>query len=171
MRIAFETLRLLFAGEPANRIYPVEPHEGLTAVLPDLDLTPLSEAALVSQLVDLAGVLVTERNRLFFARSKLDSSKEEEAALIMHYEHEVSSRIEEARETLNIIRVDALAYEGADAGTREWRILWIEGGRYIEGLFDLSGISDTYEPNSALQHPLLEQMFHRYMNAKYRAQN
>jgi hypothetical protein len=102
----------------------------LTAVLPDLDLTPLPEAALVYQLVDLAAVLVTERHRLFFARSKLDSSKEEEAALIMHYEHEVSSRIEEDRETLNIIRVDVLAYEGADAGTREWCMLWIEVGRY-----------------------------------------
>ena len=107
-----------------------------------------------------------ETERLFFARSKLDSSMEEEAALIMHYEHEVSSRIEEAHETLNKIRVDALAYEGADAGTKEWRLLWIEGGRYIEGLFDLSGISNTYEPNSALQHPLLEPMFHRYMDAK-----
>ena len=125
----------------------------------------------MSQRVELAAVLVTERNRLFFARSKLDSSKEEEAALIMHYEHEVSSRIENARETLNEIRVDALAYEGSDAGTREWHTLWIEGGRYIEGLLDLSGISKTYVPNSALQHPLLQQMFHQYMNAMYQARN
>jgi hypothetical protein len=94
---------------------------------------------------------------------------EEEAALIMQYEHEVSSRLEEARESFNKIRIGALVYEGADAGIREWCKLWIEGGRYIEGLFDLSGISNTYEPNSALQHPLLEQLFHRYMNAKYRA--
>jgi hypothetical protein len=74
VRIAFETLRLLFAGEPANGIYPVQPPGGLTAVLPGLDLTPLPEAALVSQLVDVAAVLITERNKLFFAESKLDSS-------------------------------------------------------------------------------------------------
>lgn len=141
----------------------------MTAVLPDLDLTPLPEAALVSQLVELAAILVTERNRLFFARSKLDSSKEEETALIMHYEHEVSRQLEEACETFNKIRVDALTYEGAEARAREWHTLWIEGGRYIEGLLDLSGISNTYEPNSAIQHPLLDQLFHRYMNAKYRA--
>jgi hypothetical protein len=171
VRMTFETLRSLFAGQPTNGNYPVEPPEGLTAVLPDLHLTPLPEPALVSQLVDLAAVLVTERNRLFFARSKLDSSKEEEAALITHYEHEVSSRIDEAGETFHRIRADALAYEGADAGAREWRTLWIEVGQYIEGLLDLSGISNTYIPNSALQHPLLQQMFHRYMNAKYRARN
>jgi hypothetical protein len=167
-RIGRDTLPKLLAGETTDGVYPVPPPQGLTLVLPDLNLELLDDAKLVYQLGVLLAAFMMERNKLFFAETKLDSQIEEESLLKQRYSQAVTERTKELQEAFDRLLREAWAYQELGTAQEEWRSLWEHVVMYVQALADVADIPAEYTPVPAIQHPEIDQLFHKYMNRKYR---
>ena len=169
-RVGRDALRQLVAEEEVEGgVYPVQPPDGLYAVLPDLNPTLLPDTALVYRLGEIRAHLVMERNRLYFARSRLDTNAKEEANLLHYYEGSVRARLEEILRVFDELQAEALAYSDTASAHQEWLSLWEQGAVLIKDLADQGDVdtTTTYTPQPAFQQSAIDPLFARYMNRKY----
>ncbi len=167
-RIERETIQKLVAGEIITEgVYPVSPPEGLTDVLPDLDVTPISETEITNRLGVIWIHLMIVRNMLYFARTRLNIAIEEEAALLAQYEREASKRAEEKQATYIQLMEEALAFEETGQARNEWIVFWAQVNQNVQTLIDFQDIPNEYIPQPAIQITHLDQLLQQYMNKKY----
>jgi hypothetical protein len=167
-RIGRDTLQRVVSGETVQSgVYPVRPPEGLYAILPDLVPTALPEVALVQRLGEVQGHLTVERNKLYFARSRLDPNNGAEVALLHRYQAEALTRSQELLEMLGLLQAEALSFEDTGAARQEWQSLWEEGIVLVQSLADFSDIDANYTPQPVMQLSMLDPLLARYMNRRY----
>jgi hypothetical protein len=108
-----------------------------------------------------------ERNKLYFARSKLDRNVEEEATLLHNYEGRALAQSKELLERFRGLKTEALEYADTGPARQEWLALWEEGAVLIEGIADFSDVTANYTPQPAVQLSVLDLFFFRYLNRRY----
>lgn len=167
VRIGRDKLPKLLAGEVTDGIYPVPAPQGLAIVLPNFDLELPADAHLVYQLGVLLAAFMKERNKLFFAETKLNAEIEEEKTLKRRYAHAVATRIEELQGIFTKLLGEARIYNELGNAEREWSTLWECAEQQVQQLANLLDIPAEYTPTSVIQHPEIDQLFNRYMNRKY----
>lgn len=168
IRISRENLQRIAAGEAVNDVYPVSAPVGLTAILPDIDLTPLPEVTLFSPAAEACVRLVMERNRIYFARTHLQQNTAESQTILQYYEHSAAEKAREAVDSFGVAYAGAINWSVPNNALPAWRELW-EGCRtLVEELSDHNTIIGGYLPQPALQFPILDQLYNRYLNIRYR---
>jgi hypothetical protein len=167
-RVGRDTLQRLAVGEEVQGgVYPVQPPEGLYNVLPSLDPAPLPDVALVQHLGEIQAHLVMERNRLYFARSRLDTNVEEEVTLLRRYESDTLTRSQELLKDFSQLQTRALSYNDTGPAQQEWLTLWEQGATFVQSLADFSDVTVNYTPQPAAQQSAIDHLFARYMNRRY----
>jgi hypothetical protein len=170
-RVRRDTLQHLAGGEQVERgIYPVVPPEGLYTVLPNLNPRPLPDVALVLEMADVRAYLVMERNKLYFAQSRLNGALEPERALLRRYERGAKTRLRELLETFDHLYAKAQAYRANEGASAEWLALWERTATLIHSLAELDDLSTDYTPQPATQSAALESLLAKYMNRRYLSQ-
>jgi hypothetical protein len=96
-RVSRDTLQRMLAGEEIKGgVYPVRPPQALYEVLPDVNPEPLPDLALALRTGEVFVHLLMERNRLHFARTRLDCNVKEELRLLDRYEQRAIQQVEKS---------------------------------------------------------------------------
>jgi len=166
IRVSFDTLRKLFAGEQAEGIFPVSIPEGMVDILPGLQITPMPDMVQITQVANIATELVAQRNIVGFARSRLDPTIEDEAILLNQYQTSVIKQINLLQNNFDELYTIAIL-SNIEQGKSEWIDFWNRAKAYIQQLTDLSFLVDGCVPQLSTHHPLLEEMAQQYISACY----
>ncbi len=167
-RVGRDTLQKLLAGEAIQSgVYPVQPPDGFHDVLPDLIPMPLPDVALVQNLAEIRTRPVMERNRLFYARSKLDPAVDGEDALLNRYERDATNIAHELQSQFNRLQEEAMN-EDTSPALEEWSELWKESSIFIQGLANLDDVNEGYKPQPVLQPSVIDDLLIPYLNRRYR---
>jgi hypothetical protein len=158
----------MLAGEEIKGgVYPVRPPQALYEVLPDVNPEPLPDLALALRTGEVFVHLLMERNRLHFARTRLDCNVKEELRLLDRYEQRAIQQVEKSVGVCTKLIQEALSFADVGIAGDSWRKFWDDFAVVVKDLSDLDTIPLEWSPEPILQSSSLDVLLLDYVDQKY----
>ncbi|MEZ4663944.1 MAG: hypothetical protein R2911_40945 [Caldilineaceae bacterium] len=167
--VSVDTLKALVnEKEPVGQIYPLPISEDALALLPELEQVYPADITLVHQIGAILTECAFERNKLSFARSRLDTQELSDRTRLIKYEEHFASRMQEV-----VSQGEAICHQASETTIGEevqaaWNELWDERAVLLRTLADATIVDETYVAQPVLQVSTLDPLFFRYLNYRYR---
>ncbi|MEZ4735025.1 MAG: hypothetical protein R3E79_48640 [Caldilineaceae bacterium] len=167
--VSIETLKALAdEKESADAIHPLPISEDAQTLVPELDMTPLADITLVHQMGAIFAECTFERNKLSFARSRLDPQEPFDRSRLAGFEAHFATRIQEIVTQGETICLQANEAAVGDRAQVAWYELWHEALDLLHLLADATTVDETYVAQPILQTSALDPLFFHYLNHRYR---
>lgn len=167
--VSSDALKALATGQAlSNQFRPFPISEDAQILITELDLIPLADIVLVGELGDIFIGCTRERNKLWFARSRLATQYLSDRTRLTKFEEYFASRMQEVVAQGETICRQAGEITVDDRAHAAWDELWHEALVLLHSLANATTVDETYVAQPMLQASPLDPLFFYYLNHQYR---
>lgn len=161
--VSVDTLKVL-----ADKKEPLHISEDALALVPELDRVSPADITLVHQVKAALAECIYERNKLWFARSRLHAQDLFDHSLLTGFEEHFAKRIQDIVAQGEAICSQANEMAIEDRAQTAWNEMWDHALVLLNTLADGTTVDETYVAQPILQASPLDPLFFYYLNHQYR---
>lgn len=170
-RVRQDNIQQLAAGIAQDytwAILPVDPPRDMFDLLPSLRNELLPEMALVVKYMELRAALLALRNKVLFVKTRLNPTREFEAAPLEKQLCDYKAEEQGLFEQIEQLKTQVRQFTTVDVAADEWSALWTYASSAIAALHNLAAIdAGRLAPQAIGDDAGFDALLARYMNATY----